>query len=85
LREELVVDKHWAYCSACDRQVEVVVQPSDEVDPETGKPRDSLVCLEIGHTCTGALCPITDATPEAMREALDRLRRESEDPPNAEE
>jgi metal-sulfur cluster biosynthetic enzyme len=57
------MDKHWAYCSACDRQVEVVIQPED-----------GIVCLEVGHTCTGALCPITDMTPEEMREALDRIR-----------
>ena len=68
------MDKHWAYCSACDRQVEVTVDPAARVDPATGEQVDALVCLEVGHTCTGALCPITDATPEEMREALDRLR-----------
>jgi len=68
------MDKHWAYCSACDRQVEVTVDPAGGMDPATGDPVETLVCLEVGHTCTGALCPITDATPEEMREALDRLR-----------
>ena len=68
------MNKHWAYCSACDRQVEVTVQPSGGVDPVTGDPVEALVCLEVGHTCTGALCPITDAAPEEMRQALDRLR-----------
>ena len=68
------MDKHWAYCSACDRQVEVTVDPTGGVDPVTGDPVEALVCLEVGHTCTGALCPITDATPEEMREALVRLR-----------
>ena len=68
------MDKHWAYCSACDRQVEVTVDPTGGVDPVTGNPVEALVCLEVGHTCTGALCPITDATPEEMRQALDRLR-----------
>jgi hypothetical protein len=68
------MDKHWAYCSACDRQVEVTVDPTGGVDPVTGSPVEALVCLEVGHTCTGALCPITDATPEEMRQALDRLR-----------
>lgn len=67
------MDRHWAYCSACDRQVEVVVKPSADADPETGEPADELVCLEVGHTCTGALCPITDIPPEQMREALDRI------------
>jgi hypothetical protein len=64
---------HWAFCSACDRQVEVAVRPVGR-DPETGESLDALVCLEVGHTCTGALCPITDVPPEEMREALDRLR-----------
>jgi len=57
------MDRHWAYCSACDRQVEVVKKSADEI-----------VCLEVGHTCTGALCPITDMTPEEMRDALDHIR-----------
>jgi hypothetical protein len=68
------MDRHWAYCSACDRQVEVAVDPTGRVDPATGDPVETLVCLEVGHTCTGALCPITDATPDEMREALDNLR-----------
>ena len=68
------MDKHWAYCSACDRQVEVTVDPTGGVDPVTGDPVEELVCLEVGHTCTGALCPISDATPEEMREARVRLR-----------
>lgn len=68
------MDKHWAYCSACDRQVEVTVDQTGGVDPVTGDPVEALVCLEVGHTCTGALCPITDATPDEMRQALDRLR-----------
>jgi hypothetical protein len=68
------MDKHWAYCSACDRQVEVTVDPTGGVDPVTGNPVEALVCLEVGHTCTGALCPITDATPDEMRQALDRLQ-----------
>jgi hypothetical protein len=68
------MDKHWAYCSACDRQVEVAVDPTGAVDPQTGDPVEALVCLEVGHTCTGALCPITDATPDEMRAALKGLR-----------
>jgi hypothetical protein len=68
------MEKHWAYCSACDRQVEVTVDPTGGVDSVTGNPVEALVCLEVGHTCTGALCPITDATPEEMRQALVRLR-----------
>jgi len=78
------MDKHWAYCSACDRQVEVTVKPAGRQDPATGEQVEALVCLEVGHTCTGALCPITDATPEVMREALKDLRAEQPDS-NAEE
>lgn len=75
------MEKHWAYCSACDRQVAVVVtEGTGQPDPLTGEPTGTLVCLEAGHTCTGALCPITDATPEEMREALDQLREGKPDP-----
>jgi len=70
------MDRHWAYCSACDRQVEVTVASAGRLDPATGEAVDALVCLEAGHTCTGALCPITDASPEEMREALKKLRAE---------
>lgn len=73
------MEKHWAYCSACDRQVEVTVDPTGGVDSVTGDPVEELVCLEVGHTCTGALCPITDATPEEMRQALVRLRAAESD------
>ena len=72
------MEKHWAYCSACDRQVEVVVKPAREADPEAGT-NTEVICLEIGHTCTGALCPITDVPPEKMREALDRIRASTPD------
>lgn len=71
------MEKHWAYCSACDRQVEVVVRPGEGDDPATGRPKDEIVCLEVGHTCTGALCPITDVPPDEMREALRRIRGDS--------
>lgn len=77
------MEKHWAYCSACDRQVAVVVREgTGEPDPLTGKPTDALVCLEAGHTCTGALCPITEASPEEMRKARQDLR---DDEPAVEE
>lgn len=68
------MDTHWAYCSACDRQVEVTVRPTGEADPTTGQPGEQLVCLEVGHACTGALCPLTDVPPEEMRAALRRTR-----------
>ena len=60
----------------------VVREGTGEPDPLTGKPTGTLVCLEAGHTCTGALCPITEATPEEMRKARQDLR---DDEPAAEE
>ena len=68
------MDRQWAYCSACDRQVEVLIRPREGADPEAGSAGDEIVCLEVGHTCTGALCPITDMPPDRMREALERAR-----------
>lgn len=71
------MDTQWAYCSACDRQVEVVIRPREEVDPTSGRTGEEIVCLEVGHTCTGALCPITDVPPDEMREALRRTRADA--------
>ncbi len=68
------MQRQWAYCSACDRQVEVLIRPREEASADAGGSGDEIVCLEVGHTCTGALCPITDVPPEEMREALRRLR-----------
>jgi hypothetical protein len=76
--EEERMDSHWAYCSACDRQVEIAVRPGRETDPSTGAAIDEIVCLEIGHSCTGALCPITDVPPDEMRKALQRDRPDPE-------
>lgn len=73
------MDKHWAYCSACDRQVEIAVQSGGRLDPETGEPVDEVICLEVGHTCTGALCPITEIAPDQMRDALERTRTRQPD------
>lgn len=74
------MEKHWAYCSACDRQVEIMVRPGARTDPTTGASADEVVCLEVGHSCTGALCPITDMPPDEMREALERARAVDSDP-----
>jgi hypothetical protein len=54
--------------------VEIAIRPGARKDPETGEATDEVICLEVGHTCTGALCPITDVPPDEMREALKRDR-----------
>ncbi|MEQ9569778.1 MAG: hypothetical protein RLN75_06270 [Longimicrobiales bacterium] len=51
------------YCSACDRNVPVVLRGS--VAGGTPSPRDAeaLVCLDYGVRCTGALCPLFSVEP----------------------
>lgn len=58
-----------AYCSACDRQVEVVV-PDDLPEGTLPSAHDpaSCVCLEYGETCTGSLCPLFDVPTDQMEE-----------------
>lgn len=51
------------YCSACDRNVPVVLRGT--VARRTPSPRDAeaLVCLDYGVRCTGALCPLFSIEP----------------------
>ncbi len=61
------------YCSACDREVEVVVG-------EDGSPLDTAiqgapVCLDHGEKCTGELCPLFERPTDAMKQAAARFRR----------
>ncbi len=60
------------YCSACDREVEVLVG-------EDGTPIDTAiqgapVCLDHGDRCTGELCPLFELPTEAMRKAAQQYR-----------
>ncbi len=68
------MDKHLAYCSACDRQVEIVVNRGARTNPTTGEPEDEIICLEMGESCTGSMCPMCDVPTEEMTRNLDRLR-----------
>ena len=63
-----------AYCSACDRQVEVMVT---EEAQESAPTSDSLkvVCLAYGEQCTGSMCPLFDIPTEEMKESFERQRR----------
>jgi hypothetical protein len=61
------------YCSACDREVEVVVS-------EDGTPLDTAiqgapVCLDHGDRCTGGLCPLFELPTEAMKQAAAQFRK----------
>lgn len=56
---ERTLNRHFAYCSGCDRQVEIVVERgAGPRDPVTGAATDRIVCLEHGESCTGSLCPL---------------------------
>ena len=65
------MDTHRAYCSACDREVEVTLKPDYEPKPGEGIPADAIVCLEHGSTCTGALCPLFGVPSETMKKNLE--------------
>jgi hypothetical protein len=58
-----------AYCSACDRQVEVVV-PEDLPEGSLPSAHDpaSCICLEFGESCTGSLCPLFEIPTGKMEE-----------------
>ena len=69
-----------AYCSACDRNVRVVLKPGADT-ADTPPEASDLVCLEHGEDCTGDMCPLFDVPSEQMRQNLNRLLDESGPPP----
>lgn len=64
---------HMAYCSACDRDVQIAV-PDEPVEPDgQATIHDTeIVCMEIGEKCTGAMCPIGAQPPAVMAVRLVR-------------
>jgi hypothetical protein len=66
------METHLAYCSACDRDVEVALKPGYEPEPGEPIPADAMVCLAYGETCTGALCPLFGVPPKQMKDTLDQ-------------
>ncbi|MFC1659940.1 hypothetical protein ACFL3S_00560 [Gemmatimonadota bacterium] len=63
-----------AYCSACDRQVEVVV-PEELPEGTLPSAHDpaACVCLEYGESCTGSLCPLFEVPTGQMAENYRRI------------
>ena len=61
-----------AYCSACDKDVHVVVTDEPSQDGHANLWDSEVVCLEIGHKCTGHLCPVGAASPVVMAARLVR-------------
>lgn len=68
------MEKHFAYCSACDRQVEVMMKPGYVPLPGKPIPPEAMVCLAHGDTCTGALCPLFGVPSDDMGRALASAR-----------
>ena len=62
-----------AYCSACDRDVQIAfpVQPV-VADGQANVLDGDVVCLEIGSKCTGAMCPVGAVPPTVMAVRLVR-------------
>lgn len=61
-----------AYCSACDRDVMIALGDEPVFDGQANLPDPEVVCLEIGHTCTGSMCPIGAQPPAVMAVRLVR-------------
>ena len=61
-----------AYCSACDQDVRIVITDEPSQDGHANLHDSEIVCLEIGHQCTGALCPVGATAPVVMAARLVR-------------
>lgn len=66
------MNQHFAYCSACDREVEVILKPGYSPGPGEPISASALVCLAHGDACTGALCPLFGVPPSTMKEERER-------------
>ena len=63
---------HTAFCSACDRDVQVIMPEEPLHDAQAPVADAEVVCLEIGDRCTGHLCPIGAVSSTAMMVRLVR-------------
>ena len=57
---------HLLFCSACDREVRVLITGTPLYEDQAPLRDEEVVCLEIGSQCTGNLCPLGAAAPNAM-------------------
>lgn len=55
-----------AFCSACDRDVHIILPEVPMHDAQAPVGDAEIVCLEVGERCTGALCPVGAVSPTAM-------------------
>jgi hypothetical protein len=61
-----------AYCSACDKDVRIVIAEAQSADGQSRMNDSEIVCLEIGAHCTGSLCPVGATSPAVMAARLIR-------------
>jgi hypothetical protein len=57
---------HRLFCSACEREVNLVITDAPAHDGQATLLDSDVVCLEVGERCTGALCPLGAVGPDAM-------------------
>jgi hypothetical protein len=57
---------HLLYCSACDREVRVLISGTPLYEDQAPLRDPELICLDIGSRCTGNFCPLGAAAPNAM-------------------
>lgn len=53
------------YCSARDQDVRVILTDEPVHDGQAPMLDTEVICLEIGHRCTGQMCPICASSPDA--------------------
>lgn len=65
-----------AYCSTFHRDVKIAIPDESADDGAARVPGPQLVCLDIGHQCTGGFCPLgqTDSAEMAVRLARHGLQ-----------
>ena len=61
-----------AFCSACDRDVTIAMTDEPVFDGQANLPDPEVICMEIGHQCTGSMCPIGAQPPSVMAVRLVR-------------
>jgi hypothetical protein len=58
---------HTLYCSACDREVRVVLPSESRLDSAGSEIDPDGICLDYcGETCTGTMCSLFTLPPREM-------------------
>jgi ribosomal protein S27AE len=60
------MESHRVFCSACDRDVTIMLTDAPLFDGPITLHDEEVICLEIGDKCTGNLCPLGAVEPNAM-------------------